>query len=517
MGDSDVRIPGIQKVDRRGKRHWQVMHAKKYFGFFSAFDDALQVKAKAMGLTAADLKRRYMKSSTSCQEPVEYKEEPAMYKGITRIKRAGKLWWQAQDTTNKQYIGIADTVAGATALLESHHGEAPAQRARNQWYSRDRQVEHFKELSDIYTDQHGNPILPSDVGASIDMELQYPDLASEAPALFYIATMAKHGPFKKTVGLRWAEVYSKHAVESEAMKPMKSLKLVNSKKSTLSLRSLKDVQQLRDADLDCMIQLLQIVAYDILDIDFSIWNRNVGHGNSFYSGPFLMMRRFLGVIVSDENTYAPCQQCDYQACREKLRAAHHAGLVLNKMPVEHGLTLSAYSTFAQNATGILAALHPPGLSPDGKYSIPWLLRARLLAAMGAKSMKSLEVMESDSLDLVKKSFPDAKEWLELYCKGTVSVSVLVNELNYKHGIELMTAFFCLFGDREVLTYSNDYLKKHKDAIKRKLREYIKEHDVTPHPAILLKEFAEATKPIKRPAVAQLHGNGLMMKRPARSS
>ena len=56
---------------------------------------------------------------------------------------------------------------------------------------------------------------------------------------------------------------------------------------------------------------------------------------------------------------------------------------------------------------------PPGLSPDGKYSTPWLLRARLLAAMGAKSMKSLEVMESDSLDLVKKSFPDAKEWLEL--------------------------------------------------------------------------------------------------------
>ena len=79
----------------------------------------------------------------------------------------------------------------------------------------------------------------------------------------------------------------------------------------------------------------------------------------------------------------------------------------------------------------------------------------------------------------------------------------------------MTAFFCLFGDREVLTYSNDYLLK--DAIKRKLREYIKEHDVTPHPAILLKEFAKATKPIKRPAVAQLHGNGLMMKRPARSS
>jgi hypothetical protein len=190
------------------------------------------------------------------------------------------------------------------------------------------------------------------------MELQYPDLASEAPALFYIATMAKHGPFKKTVGLRWAEVYSKHAVESEAMKPMKSLKLVNSKKSTLSLRSLKDVQQLRDADLDCMIQLLQVVAYDILDIDFSIWNRNVGHGNSFYSGPFLMMGLFLGVIVSDENAYAPCQQCDYQDCREKLRAAHHAGLVLNKMPVEHGLTLSAYSTFAQNATGILAALHP---------------------------------------------------------------------------------------------------------------------------------------------------------------
>jgi hypothetical protein len=149
MGDSDVRIPGYRKLIGGASVIGKFMHAKKYFGFFSAFYDALQVKAKAMGLTAADLKRRYMKSSTSCQEPVEYKEEPAMYKGITRIKRAGKLWWQAQDTTNKQYIGIADTVAGATALLESHHGEAPAQRARNQWYSRDRQVEHFKELSDI--------------------------------------------------------------------------------------------------------------------------------------------------------------------------------------------------------------------------------------------------------------------------------------------------------------------------------------------------------------------------------
>ena len=506
MAESEVHIPGIQKICRNDKIYWQVMHAKKYLGFFSAFDDALKAKADAMGMTSAALTKKYMKSLKSPES-----DDPAEFRGITRIMRAGKLWWQAQDTVSREYIGTADTAAGAASLLEDHHGEAPARRPRNQWYSRARQIEHFKILSDIYTDKHGKPILPSDVEASIDMEKNYPNLIDEAPALYYIAMMTKYGPARKSIGLRWAEVYNRDAEESKAMMPVKSLKLMMSMKSKLSLRSLKDMMHLQDSDLDSMIQLLQIVAYDIMDVDFSLWHRNVGHGNRYYSGPFVFLSRFLGVITKNGNTYVPCQQHNYHDCHEKLRACHHAGMILNNMPIRRALELSAYAKFVQRAIQDLVDLHPPGLNPDGKYSMPWILRCRLLALIGAKSLNSLKISNSDSLELMKKAFPDAKDWLDLYSKGASNVRELVLDLDYTHGIELMTALFCLFGDKEVLAYSVDFLKKHKDLLQRKLETYVQEHGMNPHPAILLKEFTKSLVPMKRPAVAQPHGP---MKRPA---
>ena len=94
------------------------MHAKKYLGFFSEFDDALKVKAKAMGMTSAALTNKYMQSTRSMES-----DEPQQFKGITRIQRGGKTWWQAQDTTSCEYIGTADTAAGAAALLKAHHGK----------------------------------------------------------------------------------------------------------------------------------------------------------------------------------------------------------------------------------------------------------------------------------------------------------------------------------------------------------------------------------------------------------
>ena len=506
MADSKIHIPGIQEVARNGKQNWQVMHAKKYLGFFSAYDDALKAKAQAMGMTAAQLTRSRLKSSKSNES-----ESPQKCKGITRINRGGKTWWQAQDTTNCEYIGTSDSAAGAAALLKAHHGESPVKRPRNQWYPRDRQIDHFKAMLDIYTDKHGKPILPSDVDASIDMEKQYPNLIDEAPALYYIASMSKHGPSKTSICLRWSEVYNKDAEESTAVEAMKSLKLMKSMLSMLSLRSLKDVTQLQESDLDCLIQLLQVVADDIVETDFSLWNRNVGHGNSYYSGPLVFLSRFLEVIIKDGNTYGPCQQHHYHVCREKIRACHHAGVILNRMPIQRSLDLKTYAKFVEMAMQGLATLHPPGLNPDMKYSIPWILRCRLLGLIGAKSVSSLTSTKSDTLVLVMKGFPDAKDWMDLYSKGASSVHKLIQELNYKHGIELLTGFFCLFGDTEVLKYSPDYLEKHKKSLKGQLKKYIQEHVVKPHPAILLKEFTKGIGPMKRPAVAEPIGP---MKRPA---
>ena len=508
MADDKVHIPGVQEVVRNGKQNWQVMHAFKYLGFFSAFDDALKAKAQAMGMTSAQLTKMHMKSSTSQKSQTD---SPQKCKGITRIIRGGRTLWQAQDTTNCAYIGTSDSAAGAAALLKAHHGESPVKRPRNQWYPRDRQVDHFKAMLDIYTDKHGKPILPSDVDASIDMEKQYPNLIDEAPALYYIASMTKHGPSKKSICLRWSEVYNKDAEESTAMNAMKSLKLMKSMLSKLSLRSLKDVTHLQESDLDCLIQLLQIVASDIVDTDILPWNRNVGHGNSYYSGPLVFLSRFLEVIIKDGDKYGPCQKHNYHVCREKINACHHAGVILNRMPIQRPLDLKTYAKFVGEAMQDLATLHPPGLNPDMKYSIPWILRCRLLGLIGAKSVSSLTSTKSDTLDLVVKAFPDAKDWMDLYSKGASSIHKLIKELNYKHGIELMTGFFCLFGDTDVLKYSPDYLEKHKDSLKGQLKKYVQEHGLNPHPAILLKVFTKGIGPMKRPAVAEPIGP---MKRPA---
>ena len=82
---------------------------------------------------------------------------------------------------------------------------------------------HFKVTSVTYTDENGERIMPSDLEASIDMDSQYPDLVVEAPALYYIATMTKHGPSKEAVALRWQEAYNKNATESKARRPARSL------------------------------------------------------------------------------------------------------------------------------------------------------------------------------------------------------------------------------------------------------------------------------------------------------
>ena len=106
MADDKVHIPGVQEVVRNGKQNWQVMHAKKYHGFFPASDDALKAKDKAMGMAPATLKSKYMKSSRSGKS-----DEPQQFKGLTQIKRGDKCLWQVQDTVTHEYLGIVDTVA----------------------------------------------------------------------------------------------------------------------------------------------------------------------------------------------------------------------------------------------------------------------------------------------------------------------------------------------------------------------------------------------------------------------
>ena len=81
---------------------------------------------------------------------------------------------------------------------------------------------------------------------------------------------------------------------------------------------------------------------------------------------------------------APCALAAYSVCREKLRKCHAAGEVLNALPIKAGLTLVEYAQFKSYATEALTNINLPGLNPDGRYSIPWILRTKLLTELRAK-------------------------------------------------------------------------------------------------------------------------------------
>ena len=73
---------------------------------------------------------------------------------------------------------------------------------------------------------------------------------------------------------------------------------------------------------------------------------------------------------------APCAPAAYSVCREQLCKCQVAGEVLNALPIKAGLTLGGYAQIKSSATDALKKINPPGLNPDGRYNIPWILRTK---------------------------------------------------------------------------------------------------------------------------------------------
>ena len=145
----------------------------------------------------------------------------------------------------------------------------------------------------IYTDAEGEPILPSDLQTSIVMRRQHPSFAAEAPALQYIAFMAKHGPFKDALVARWEAIFAKSGTESivnVSTEHMMFLKSLSYKRWPMALRSLRrySSNELLDSDLDCMILILQLVAVDIKDIDCKDWQCGAWELLLFYTNVVLV-------------------------------------------------------------------------------------------------------------------------------------------------------------------------------------------------------------------------------------
>ena len=163
----------------------------------------------------------------------------------------------------------------------------------------------------------------------------------------------------------------------------------------------------------------------------------------------------------------------------------------------------------------LSALHPPALNPDKDYSVPWILRSKLLPVLYDAGVKRLKVTSTTKMQDLYRTFPDANSWMSSMMSVVSMVDFLamplidyMQHLHYKHPPELLSMFFCLFGDADVLTFSLTWLRKHKKQLRAFRVKYESDHGVQAHPFILLNAFKRIleggrAKVLKRPAARSL--------------
>ena len=192
------------------------------------------------------------------------KQVAARCKGVYRIVRGNSEFVQAE-RGGGTYVRCRKRASTAIALIEQRTGEKPEGKPRQTWYSRGRQIKHFQAMMVIYADSKGEPILPSDLQTSSAMRRQYPSFYVGAPALQHIAFMAKHAPFKDALVARWDAIFlnseTEFIVHASACH-MESLKSLSSS-CPMTLRSFRrcNANDLLDSDLDCIILILQLVAF----------------------------------------------------------------------------------------------------------------------------------------------------------------------------------------------------------------------------------------------------------------
>ena len=155
----------------------------------------------------------------------------------------------------------------------------------------------------------------------------------------------------------------------------------------------------------------------------------------------------------------------------------------------------------------LSTLHPTGLNPDQDYSVPWILRSKLIMVIRNAGITRLKIKATTLAKDLHQMFPDANEWMQsMVSKGykaflDMPLKDFMVSLKYKHPPELLTMFFCLFGDPDVLGFSLKWLKQHKKALRAFRIGYRATHGVEAHPCILLHAFKKTLSPKKRPAAA----------------
>ena len=75
------------------------------------------------------------------------------------------------------------------------------------------------------------------------------------------------------------------------------------------------------------------------------------------------------------------------------------------------------------------------------YEMMWLFRTAMIAEMRAHGIKNVAVGAADTVDLMRRCFPDQCGWLEN--AGGTSIKNVMRDWNYQGPAELFTMFLCI--------------------------------------------------------------------------
>ena len=183
MEEPECAIPVRGITWHHSKQRWQVYHQEKYLGIFSigqlegdksvkrVWLEAVAAKARAIGVSRTQLLAREAKRSQQSlpsEQSVPSQKCRPKFRGVTNQKKG----YQAQITG--KYIGVFDKQTKAANAVAGHTGVkvSTLKRKASQVVSVDDQIQRFKALVGIYTDEDGTAEIMSDITASVKVLLR---------------------------------------------------------------------------------------------------------------------------------------------------------------------------------------------------------------------------------------------------------------------------------------------------------------------------------------------------------
>ncbi len=95
------------------------------------------------------------------------------------------------------------------------------------------------------------------------------------------------------------------------------------------------------------------------------------------------------------------------------------------------------------------------------------------------------VPEDFTIKEFSKRFPDAKEWVPKFSHNLGGMlEELMELLGYEHKPGVLTMYFCIFGDKDVLKFDLEFLQNNAEKLKAARLQYVSSTGVEPHPAVL---------------------------------